>query len=78
MTRSVLSLSDVQAQVAAWRDASLKLAEGQSVSMNGRTLTRSNSREVLDQLNYWLRKESEFLAREAGRQSIGFSRARFS
>lgn len=40
----------------AWLDAELKVSQGQSYSINGRSVTRANLTEIRKQITYW-RKE---------------------
>lgn len=63
---ATLTLARAQSELAAWLDASTALSDGQSVSMNGRTLTRADAAEVRNMINYWSRMEAKFLARQHG------------
>lgn len=63
---ATLTLSDAQAQVSAWTAASLALANGQTFSMNGRTLSRTDAAEVRKMLEYWTRIEATLEARQQG------------
>lgn len=53
-----MSITQTQAQTAldAWVAADLAVAKGQSYSMNGRTLTMANTREIREQIQYWERR----------------------
>lgn len=53
-----ISLAQATAQVTAWEAASTAVAGGQSYSINGRTLTRTNAAEIRDMLNYWVKMET--------------------
>ena len=66
-----LNLGTVRANLQAWIAADLALASGQSFSMNGRTLTRSDAAQVRGQINYWSRVEAELEQRalSSGRRS---------
>lgn len=57
-----MALTSTQAQTAldAWIAADLAVAKGQSYSMNGRTLTLSNAKEIREQIQYWERRVSAF------------------
>ena len=57
-----MALTSTQAQTAldAWIAADLAVAKGQSYSMNGRTLTLSNAKEIREQIQYWERRVSVF------------------
>lgn len=53
-----MALTVMQAQTAldAWIAADLAVAKGQSYSMNGRSLTLANTREIREQIQYWERR----------------------
>jgi hypothetical protein len=51
-----LTLSQAQAALNAWIAADLAVAKGQSYSMNGRSLTLANTREIREQIQYWERR----------------------
>ena len=51
-----LTLSQAQASLNAWIAADLAVARGQSYSMNGRSLTLANTREIREQIQYWERR----------------------
>ncbi len=40
----------------AWVKADLAVARGQSYSMNGRSITLANIREIREQITYWERR----------------------
>ena len=51
-----ISLAQAEAQLAAWLDASLKVASNQSYEIDGRRLTRADAGEIRNQIDYWDRK----------------------
>ncbi len=51
-----LTLQQAQTSLDAWIAADLAAAKGQSYSMNGRSLTLANSREIREQIQYWERR----------------------
>ena len=51
-----LTLTQAQAAFDAWLAADLAVAKGQSYSMNGRSLTLANSKEIREQIQYWERR----------------------
>lgn len=53
-----MALTSTQAQTAldAWIAADLAVAKGQSYSMNGRSLTLANAKEIREQIQYWERR----------------------
>jgi len=57
---SPITLIDAQSQLSVWLSANLALAQGQSytIELGGskRTLTRVNSKEVIDQINFWTKQ----------------------
>ncbi len=51
-----MTLTHAKAALDAWLAADLAVAKGQSYSMNGRSLTLANSREIREQIQYWERR----------------------
>ena len=51
-----LTLQQAQTALDAWIAADLAVARGQSYSMNGRSLTLANTREIREQIQYWERR----------------------
>jgi hypothetical protein len=51
-----LTLMQAQTALDAWIAADLAVARGQSYSMNGRSLTLANTREIREQIQYWERR----------------------
>jgi hypothetical protein len=51
-----VTLNHAKAALDAWLAADLAVAKGQSYSMNGRSLTLANSREIREQIQYWERR----------------------
>lgn len=51
-----LTLSQAQTALEAWIAADLAVAKGQSYSMNGRSLTLVNVKEIREQIQYWERR----------------------
>lgn len=49
-------LLDAQKHLLAWKQAELTLATGQSYSIAGRSLTRVNLSDVMQQIRYWQRQ----------------------
>lgn len=70
------TLSEAQAQLAAWEAASLALASSKSYSIevdgSSRTLTRSDAAEVTRMLAYWRAEVARL-----GRGGSGRSRSRY-
>ncbi len=63
-----MALTSTQAQIAldAWIAADLAVAKGQSYSMNGRSLTLANAKEIREQIQYWERRVAAFAAASTG------------
>ena len=63
-----MALTSIQAQTAldAWIAADLAVAKGQSYSMNGRSLTLANAKEIREQIQYWERRVAAFAAGSTG------------
>jgi hypothetical protein len=55
-----ITLQIAKDALTAWIKADLSVAKGQSYSMNGRTLTLANIREIREQLHYWERRVAAF------------------
>ena len=55
-----LTLTQAQTALDAWIAADLAVAKGQSYSMNGRTLTLANAKEIREQIQYWERRVLAF------------------
>lgn len=51
-----ITLTQAQTALSAWVAADLAVAKGQSYSMNGRSLTLANVREIREQIQYWERR----------------------
>ncbi|MFO0360688.1 MAG: DUF6148 family protein [Flavobacteriales bacterium] len=51
-----VTLTHAKTALDAWLAADLAVAKGQSYSMNGRSLTLANSREIREQIQYWERR----------------------
>lgn len=51
-----ITLSQAQAALDRWIAADAAVAKGQSYSMNGRSITLANSKEIREQIQYWERR----------------------
>lgn len=74
-----ITLASAQTQLAAWLAASEALAQGQSYSMGGRSLSMANATEVREMINYWSGVEARLLhAANTGRNPrAGYALSRF-
>lgn len=54
-----ITLAQAEAQLAVWVAANTAVASGQSYSIGSRQLTRVNSKEILEQLEFWDGKVKE-------------------
>ena len=73
---ATLTLARAQSELAAWLDASTKLAAGLAVSINGRSITRADAEEVRTMINFWSKIEAGFL--QAADAASGTDRTRGS
>lgn len=48
-----IDLTTAQSKLDLWLDAEAKVASGQAYSMNGRSLSRANLREIGERIEYW-------------------------
>lgn len=55
-----MTLTQAQTALDAWIAADLAVAKGQSYSMNGRSLTLANTKEIREQIQYWERRVLAF------------------
>jgi hypothetical protein len=69
------ALTTARIHLQTWLDAELKVAQGQTVMLNGNRLDRAALDQILGQIKYW-RAEVERLTRAAttGRTGIGTQR----
>lgn len=51
-----ITLQIAKDALSTWIKADLSVAKGQSYSMNGRSLTLANIREIREQIHYWERR----------------------
>jgi hypothetical protein len=62
-----ITLADAEAQLAAWLAASTAVANGQSYTIEGRSLTRADAAEIRRSLDYWDQKVQTLSMRSSGR-----------
>ena len=55
-----LTLTQAQTALDAWIAADLAVTKGQSYTMNGRSLTLANVKEIREQIQYWERRVAAF------------------
>lgn len=60
INKMIITLQTAQDALNAWIKADLAVAKGQSYSMNGRSLTLANTREIREQIHYWERRVAAF------------------
>ena len=60
------TLSEAQAQLAAWEAASLATATGKSYSIGDRQLTRNNADEIMKMIGHWQGVVNTLTAAAAG------------
>ena len=56
-----ITLKVAQDALNIWIKADLAVAKGQSYSMNGRSITLANIREIREQITYWERRVASFM-----------------
>lgn len=61
-----ITLDQAQAQLDAWIAANTAVAAGQSYSIGGRSLTRVNAAEIINQIEFWERKVNQLSRSSAG------------
>ena len=64
-----LDLTTAEAKLAIWLDAEEKIASGQSISLDGRTLTRADLADVGKRIDFWDQR-CKRLAGRSGRSGI--------
>lgn len=72
-----MTLTEVGEQLTAWKAAYLAVSKGQTFSMNGRSLTRSDADACWAQIVRLERLENRLRGEAAGRGGLGASVARF-
>ena len=65
------TLTEAQAQLAAWEAAALALASAQSYSIGGRTLTRADGQTIRENIAYWQRTVQGLTAQNSGARHGG-------
>jgi len=73
-----LTLSEAQASLALWQSALNSLAGGRSVSIDGRTLTLEDSKEVRNNIVWLQRVVNELTAQSSGSTRTGYKTPRWS
>jgi len=56
-----ITLTIARTALNAWIAADLAVARGQQFTMNGRSLTLANVREIREQIHYWERRVASFM-----------------
>ncbi len=63
-----LTAEIAQARLDSWLAADEAVAANQSYTINNRTLTRANAKEIRDNIDFWSKKIEELTARETRRR----------
>lgn len=63
---ATITLAEAQAALAAWLEADIKVASGQSYSLDGRQLTRADANAITNKIDYWRRMVAELTPASAG------------
>ena len=66
MALATLNETEAREQLSEWLKANRKVAVGQSYSIEGRSLSRTDSAEIRRQINYWSRIVAAYDRRNAG------------
>lgn len=48
-----ITLTQAEAQLSTWLDASTKVAAGQQVSVNGKAITRADAKTIQENIVFW-------------------------
>lgn len=70
-----ITLAQAQAQLDTWLAASTAVAAGQSYSIGSRSLTRTNSMEIQQQIDYWDKKVRKLTSGRSGMRIRGITPA---
>lgn len=70
---AAITLAQADAQLAAWLDASTKVAQGQSYSIGTRSLTRADAKEIREQITFWEGKVNQLTSGASGIRTRGLS-----
>ena len=63
-----LTAAIAQARLDSWLEADAAVASNQSYTINNRTLTRANAKEIRDNIDYWDGMVQKLTVRETGRR----------
>lgn len=63
-----LTAAIAQARLDSWLAADEAVAANQSYTINNRTLTRANAKEIRDNIDFWSKKIEELTSRETRRR----------
>lgn len=61
-----INLTTAQSKLDLWLSAEASIATGQAVTMEGRSLTRADLRDVRAQIDYWEVKVKRLTAQDSG------------
>ncbi len=68
---TAITLAQAQAQLSAWLDASLAVSKGQTVQMDGQSLTRADAWKIQEAIAFWDQKVQELTAAAANNAPVG-------
>ncbi|MDR7318905.1 DUF6148 family protein [Brevibacillus nitrificans] len=63
---SLYTLEVAKKHLDAWIACNLALSTSQSYSINGKTITRANLKDVMDQINYWQKQVDTIQRAQSG------------
>ena len=72
-----ITLTEAQEQLNRWMAASTAVAARQSYTIDGRTMTFANAREIRETIDYWEAKVATLSAKADGRRRVAVMRPNF-
>lgn len=72
-----ITLAQAEAQLTVWLEADSKVASGQEYSINGRSLRRSDAKEIRANIDYWDGKVKQLATLAESGQTRRGPRARY-
>lgn len=73
-----MTLQEAQAQLAYWYKCDMALAQGKTMTINGRSITLPNADEIENRISYWERKVKELKNINNNRKQSGVALADFN
>lgn len=67
-----ITLATAEAQLQVWLEADAAVAKGQSYSIAGRSLARTDATAITEKIDYWQSQVSRLSARASGRSRVRY------